>query len=142
MVQVIKDPIGTKGARLSTQISIAGRMLVFLPQDDHIGISQKIPAGRATPARARAAAGAAAVPEGKTGGFILRTNAEDASDAELAEDIAYLRKTWARIREAATRQPPASLLHQDLSLLQRVLRDLVGEGTQSIRIDSRSSSMR
>jgi ribonuclease G len=76
-------------------------------------------------------------PEGKTGGFILRTNAEDASDAELAEDIAYLRKTWARIREAATRQPPASLLHQDLRLLQRVLRDLVGEGTQSIRIDSR-----
>ena len=79
----------------------------------------------------------AAAPEGKTGGYILRTNAEDASDAELAEDIAYLRKTWTRIREAATRLPPASLLHEDLRLLQRVLRDLVGEGTQSIRIDSR-----
>ena len=137
MVQVIKDPIGTKGARLSTQISIAGRMLVFLPQDDHIGVSQRIPAGQRELLRGRvqqlASEGVAC---GKTGGFILRTNAEDASDAELAEDIAYLRKTWARIREASTRQPPATLLHEDLSLLQRVLRDLTGEHTQSIRIDS------
>ena len=77
------------------------------------------------------------VPEGQAGGFILRTNGEDASDAELCEDIAYLRKTWARIRDAATRLPPMSLLHQDLNLLQRVLRDLVSEVTQSIRLDSR-----
>jgi ribonuclease G len=67
----------------------------------------------------------------------LRTNAEDASDAELGEDMAYLRKTWARIRERAQAQPAASLLHQDLSLLQRVLRDVAGEATQSIRVDSR-----
>jgi ribonuclease G len=66
----------------------------------------------------------------------LRTNAEDSSDEELQDDIAYLRKTWARIKEASVRLPPASLLHQDLTLLQRVLRDLVGETTQSIRIDS------
>ena len=137
MVQVIKDPIGTKGARLSTQISIAGRMLVFLPQDDHIGVSQRIPAGQRELLRGRVQQLASeGVAGGKTGGFILRTNAEDASDAELAEDIAYLRKTWARIREASTRQPPATLLHEDLSLLQRVLRDLTGEHTQSIRIDS------
>ena len=137
MVQVVKDPIGTKGARLSTQISIAGRLLVFLPQDDHIGVSQKIPAPLREELRARVQALAGAgVEDGKTGGFILRTNAEDASDVELAEDIAYLRKAWARIKEAAARQPPASLLHEDLNLLQRVLRDLVGEQTQSIRIDS------
>jgi ribonuclease G len=133
MVQVIKDPIGTKGARLSTQISIAGRLLVFLPQDDHIGVSQKIPGAQRDALRARLTR--LAGPDG--GGFILRTNGEDASDAELAEDIAYLRKTWARIREAAQRQPPCTLLHQDLSLLQRVLRDLVTEETQAIRIDSR-----
>jgi Ribonuclease G/E len=59
------------------------------------------------------------------------------SDEELAEDIAYLRKTWARVKNAAITQPPMTLLHQDLNLLQRVLRDLVGEQTQSIRIDSR-----
>ncbi|MFZ9335146.1 MAG: ribonuclease G, partial [Burkholderiaceae bacterium] len=133
MVQVIKDPIGTKGARLSTQISLAGRLLVFLPQDDHLGVSQKIPLEQREALRQRlqALVGEAG------GGFILRTNGEDASDAELAEDIAYLRKAWARVREAASRQPPKSLLHQDLSLLQRVLRDIASEHTQSIRIDSR-----
>ncbi|MEN9888308.1 MAG: Ribonuclease, partial [Pseudomonadota bacterium] len=133
MVQVIKDPIGSKGARLSTQISIAGRHLVFLPQDDHIGVSQKIPPEQRDALRARVQA----LVGGAGGGFILRTNAEDSSDAELAEDIAYLRKTWGRIKEASTRLPPKSLLHEDLTLLQRVLRDLVGEATQSIRIDSR-----
>ncbi|WP_310610509.1 ribonuclease G [Limnohabitans sp.] len=137
LVQVIKDPIGTKGARLSSQISIAGRLLVFLPQDQHIGVSQKIPFEQREALRQRLQALAeAAAQDGKTGGFILRTNGEDASDAELSEDIAYLRKTWARIKEASTRLPPKSLLHQDLSLLQRVLRDLVSETTQTIRIDS------
>jgi len=137
LVQVIKDPIGTKGARLSSQISIAGRLLVFLPQDQHIGVSQKIPFEQREALRKRLQGLAeAAAADGKTGGFILRTNGEDASDAELSEDIAYLRKTWARIKEASTRLPPKSLLHQDLSLLQRVLRDLVSEMTQTIRIDS------
>ena len=133
MVQVIKDPIGTKGARLSTQISIAGRHLVFLPQDDHIGVSQKIPPEQRDALRTRVQT--LVGPAG--GGFILRTNAEDSSDQELQEDIAYLRKTWARIKDASTRLPPKSLLHEDLTLLRRVLRDLVGESTQSIRIDSR-----
>jgi ribonuclease G len=137
MVQVIKDPIGTKGARLSTQISIAGRLLVFLPQDDHVGVSQKIPQEQRDSLRARLQKMVGTPATGGGGGFILRTNGEDATDAELAEDIAYLRKTWSRIKEAALRLPPGSLLHQDLSLLQRVLRDLVTEKTQTIRIDSR-----
>ena len=133
MVQVLKDPIGTKGARLTAQISIAGRLLVFLPQDNHIGVSQKIPPKQREELRQRVLglAGDAG------GGFILRTNGEDAADAELLEDIAYLRKTWARIKDAALRLPPTSNLHQDLNLLQRVLRDVVFEGTQTIRIDSR-----
>ena len=132
MVQALKDPIGTKGARLTAQISIAGRLLVFLPQDNHVGVSQKIPPKQREELRQRvvALAGEAG------GGFILRTNGEDALDAELLEDIAYLRKTWARIKNASTRLPPASVLHQDLNLLQRVLRDVVFDGTQTIRIDS------
>ncbi|MBU0590132.1 MAG: ribonuclease G [Gammaproteobacteria bacterium] len=133
MVQVIKDPIGTKGARLSTQISIAGRMLVFLPQDDHVGVSQKIPPDQRDELRKRLLQITA--PQG--GGFILRTNGEDASDMELSEDIAYLRKAWSRIKDASLRLPPLSLLHKDLNLLQRVLRDLVGEATQTIKVDSR-----
>ncbi len=133
MVQVLKDPIGTKGARLTAQISIAGRLLVFLPQDNHVGVSQKIPPKQREELRQRVVnlAGDAG------GGFILRTNGEDALDTELAEDIAYLRKTWGRIKDASVRLPPASVLHQDLNLLQRVLRDVVFEGTQTIRIDSR-----
>jgi ribonuclease G len=133
MVQVIKDPIGTKGARLSTQISIAGRLLVFLPQDDHIGVSQKIPLAQREALRAQLLALAGV----QGGGFILRTNGEDATEAELAEDIRYLRKAWARIKDASVRQPAKTLLHQDLSLMQRVLRDLVSEATQTIRVDSR-----
>ena len=133
MVQVIKDPIGSKGARLSTQISIAGRLLVFLPQDDHVGVSQKITPSQRDELRARLQL----LTQADGGGFILRTNGEDASDAELSEDIAYLRKAWARIKDASTRLPALSLLHQDLSLLQRVLRDLAGDATQSIRVDSR-----
>lgn len=138
MVQVIKDPIGTKGARLSSQISIAGRLLVFLPQDNHIGVSQKIGSHELREQlRQRMAALVARPDGGPTGGFILRTNAEDASDAELADDIAYLRKTWDAIREGSFKVPPGTLLHQDLSLAERVLRDLADDDTQSIRIDSR-----
>jgi ribonuclease G len=133
-VQVIKDAIGTKGARLSAQISIAGRLLVFLPHDDHIGISQKIGSPELREqlrARMQSLAGSDA------GGFILRTNAEEASDAELAEDIAYLRKTWATIRERGFASPAGTLLHQDLSLAERVLRDLANDQTNSIRIDAK-----
>lgn len=137
MVQVIKDPIGTKGARLSTQISIAGRLLVFLPQDDHIGVSQKIPPAQRDELRQRLQVLVGEKSEGGGGGFILRTNGEDATDAELADDIAYLRKTWTRIKDASLRLPPRSLLHLDLNLLQRVLRDLVSERTVSIKVDSR-----
>ena len=137
-VQVIKDAIGTKGARLSSQISIAGRMLVFLPHDNHIGISQKIGSPELREQlRSRVQTLARMGPDGEGGGFILRTNAEEASDAELAEDIAYLRRAWALIRERGTQRPAGSLLHQDLSLAERVLRDLTTEATQTIRIDSK-----
>ncbi len=149
-VQVIKDPIGTKGARLSTQVSIAGRMLVFLPQDDHVGVSQKIGSPELREQlRERVVAlardddeamrkgGDASIPPVAGGGFILRTNAADATDGELAEDIRYLRKTWSRVREQSFKSPPGTLLHQDLSLAERVLRDLADDLTQTIRIDSK-----
>ncbi len=137
MVQVIKDPIGTKGARLSSQVSIAGRMLVYLPQDNHIGISQKIGSPEAREQlRARMQALVGKPEEGGGGGFILRTNAEEATDGELQDDINYLRKTWGTVRERSQSLPAGSLLHQDLRLTERVLRDLATDATQSIRIDS------
>jgi ribonuclease G len=140
LVQVIKEPIGTKGARLSTQISLSGRLLVFLPQDKHIGVSQKIPVEQRKQLRNRlqelASVAAKNDADTNVGGYILRTNAEEAEDAELTEDISYLRKTWRRIQDAAKKLPPKSAVHQDLNLLQRVMRDLVSDQTQSIRLDS------
>jgi ribonuclease G len=137
-VQVVKDPIGSKGARLSTQVSIAGRMLVHLPQDNHIGISQKIGSAELREQlRQRMVLLVGKPEEGGGGGFILRTNAEEASDGELGDDIGYLRKAWATVRERAFASPPGTLLHQDLTLAERVLRDLTNDDTQAIRIDSR-----
>ncbi|HJW03564.1 MAG TPA: ribonuclease G [Azospira sp.] len=137
VVQVIKDPIGTKGARLSTQISIAGRMLVYLPQEKHIGVSQRIEDEQEREQlRERLTR---LVPEDEKGGFIVRTMAENASDEELANDIEYLRKTWRGIKDQALRVAPPSLLYQELSLSQRVLRDFVNPETARIVIDSREN---
>jgi ribonuclease G len=140
MVQVLKDPIGTKGARLSTQISIAGRLLVYLPQEKHIGISQRIEneLDRET-LRTKLQA---LVPVDEPGGFIVRTMAESASDEELAADIAYLLKQWAEVRNAAKTAKPPAVLYQDLTLGQRVLRDLVNKETARILIDSRENFQR
>jgi ribonuclease G len=139
-VQVVKDAIGTKGARLSTQVSIAGRLLVHLPQDNHLGISQKIGSPELREQLRDRLMRLAGKLEGEAyqgGGFILRTNAEEASDDDLADDIAYLRKTWAGIRERAHTSAPGTLLHQDLTLAERVLRDLTNDETATIRIDSK-----
>jgi ribonuclease G len=140
LVQVIKDPIGTKGARLSTQVSLAGRLLVYLPQDSHIGISQRIEdeAERET-LRDKLQQ---LLPEGLTGGFIIRTMAETATDREMANDIEYLTKLWNDLN-ASTREVPApALLYQDLSLAQRVLRDMSTEETARVVVDSRETWIR
>ncbi len=140
LVQVIKDPIGTKGARLSTQISIAGRMLVYLPQDPHIGISQRIEnEAEREQLRARLQR---LLPADEKGGFIIRTMAEDASEGDLEMDVAYLRKTWTNIIQQSKSLPAPALLYEDLSLAQRVLRDFVNEHTHSIQIDSRENFQR
>lgn len=136
-VQVIKDPLGTKGARLSTQISIAGRLLVFLPQERHIGISQRIENEADREALRERLARLAPAEDG--GGFIVRTVAENASDDELSADIAYLRKIWSEIGTAARTASPPALLYEDLWLGQRVLRDLVSRDTTRVVIDSREN---
>ena len=98
LVQVIKDPIGTKGARLSTQVSLAGRLLVYLPQDSHIGISQRIE-DEAERESLREQAAARCCPKALTGGFIIRTMAETATERELQTDIDYLTQAVARPHE-------------------------------------------
>ena len=137
MVQVIKDPLGTKGARLSTQISIAGRMLVYLPHDPHIGISQKI--GSESERQALRERLQALVPAEEKGGYIVRTQAEGASDEEMLSDLEYLKKLWHNVQSAARTLPAPSMLHQDLTLAQRVLRDMVNPSTAQILVDSRTT---
>jgi ribonuclease G len=141
LVQVVKDPIGSKGARLSTQISIAGRLLVYLPYDPHIGISQRIEdeSGRQL-LRERLKE---LVPPEEKGGFIVRTLAESAGEDELRADLDYLRHLWQVIEErssaAKSRAATPTLLYQDLSLAQRVLRDMVGGETARVVVDSREN---
>jgi ribonuclease G len=135
---VVKDPIGSKGARLSTQISIAGRLLVYLPYDPHIGISQRIEdEGGRQALRDRLKE---LVPSDEKGGFIVRTLGETATEEELRADLQYLRHLWQVIRSrSAESQGGGSpiLLYQDLSLAQRVLRDMVSAQTARVLVDSR-----
>ena len=134
LVQVVKDPIGTKGARLSTQISLAGRFLVYLPQESHIGISQRIE-DEEERAHLRETLRQLLPPE-DSGGYIIRTVAETASDRELRSDLDYLHRLWGGIRGEAATAAPRALLYQDLGLGLRVLRDFVHEETARILVDS------
>ncbi|MBB5192474.1 ribonuclease G [Silvimonas terrae] len=136
LVQVIKDPIGTKGARLSTQISIAGRFLVFLPQETHIGISQRIENNEE---RDRLRSRLESLLTQDHLGYIIRTSADHATDQELLADIDYLNLIWADIRQKSQTLPPKSLLFQDLSLQLRTLRDMVNTDTQEVLVDSREN---
>src|SRR3990172_7005649 len=115
--QVVKDPIAPKGARLATQISIAGRFLVYLPQESHIGISQRIK-DEEERAHLREKLWQLLPLEDK-GGYIIRTMAESASDRELKSDVDYLRRLWSGIRDHATAAAPLTLLYRDLDLALR-----------------------
>ncbi|HEY3326906.1 MAG TPA: ribonuclease G [Novimethylophilus sp.] len=137
MVQVIKEPIGSKGARLTTQISIAGRFLVYLPEQEHIGVSQRIENEAEREAlRDRLLK---LLPDNAAGGYIIRTMAETATDAELIADLDYLHKAWTNIRETSRSAGNRSLIYQDLSLPLRVLRDFLNDDTSRIAVDSRET---
>ena len=137
MVQVIKEPIGTKGARLTTQISIAGRFLVYLPQQQHIGVSQRIEdEAERDLLRERLIK---LLPEDRQGGYIIRTMSEAATDEELLADVDYLQKVWRNIQAASHGAAERSLVFQDLNLPMRILRDVVNDETDRILVDSRET---
>jgi ribonuclease G len=140
LVQVIKDPIGTKGARLSTQLSFAGRLLVYLPQESHIGVSQRIESEAEREAlRSQLQQ---VLPAEHKGGYIIRTLAESASDCELRADVAYLDKLWSNLQQQSQRVAAPALLYKELDISLRVLRDCVNEGTGRILVDSRETHER
>ncbi len=138
MVQVVKDAIGTKGARLSTHLSVAGRFLVYLPGEPHIGISQRIDdEEQRAQLRERLQS---LLPPGEKGGYIIRTLAESATDRELKSDIDYLGRLWGGIQEKAATAAPRAPLYRDLDLALRVLRDFAHEETARILVDSRETA--
>jgi len=137
LVQVIKEPIGSKGARLSTQLSIAGRLLVFLPQETHIGVSQRIESAAQRDAlRTKLQA---ALPPEHQGGYIIRTAAEAGDDLDFLADITYLDKLWNSLQSAAKTASAPQLLYHELNISLRVLRDFVSGDTTRILVDSRST---
>jgi len=130
---VVKDPLGTKGARLTTDITIPSRYLVFMPDATHVGVSQRI---ETEEERARLKKIVAEYGD-DNGSFIVRTAAEGASEAELRHDAEFLRKLWQKIVSRRKKTNKASILHEDLTLAFRTLRDYVGEDMERIRVDSK-----
>ena len=140
VVQVIKDPIGTKGARLTTQLTLPARYLVYMPFSKHIGISQKIE-DDAERERLRAAV-KNAMGDDTDGGYILRTVAETVSEDELKTDIRYLRRAWQALQDRIAKEKAPALLHDDLPLALRAMRDLFKDQVEKVRIDSRETFQR
>jgi len=136
LVQVVKDPLGTKGARLTMQITLPARYLVYLPYSTHIGISQKI-ADETTRERLRTLVKSAIGENPQEGGYILRTLAESATEDEIETDIRYLQRAWKVCQERIQTASVHSLIHEDLPLALRAMRDLVRGNVEKIRIDSR-----
>ncbi len=136
VVQVVKDPIGSKGARLTTQISIPSRYLVLLPQSRVIGVSARIE-DEAERARLKALVSELALASGH--GYIVRTNAEGQPAEALAEDLAYLSRVWniggMRSREARVQ----TCIYEDLSLPLRAVRDLIRKDVEKVKVDSRET---
>ena len=133
VIQIAKEPLGKKGARITSHVALPGRFLVYMPTIDHIGVSRKIPAAE-NRSRLRRLVGEArgAYP----GGFIVRTAAGGASDEEIRTDIEFLGKTWNEIKERSEERKAPALLHRDLNLVERILRDYVSDDFTAIWIDS------
>jgi ribonuclease G len=140
VVQVTKDPIGSKGARLTTALSVSSRYLVFMPQADHVGVSQQIDD---IEERQRLqdvlAAALQREPMEITGGFILRTAAEGVGEEEICADLRFLKRLWAAVTRRSQAAKKPRLVYEDLPLHLRTVRDLARPGVSRILIDSRES---
>lgn len=133
VVQVVKDPLGTKGARLTTDITLPSRYLVFMPGASHVGVSQRIESEDERNRLKRIVSKYC----DENGGFIIRTAAEGANDQELEQDAAFLKRLWLKINERRIKYKTRSMLYGELGLAHRILRDFVGTEITRIQVDSR-----
>jgi ribonuclease G len=140
LAQVMKEPLGQKGARISSHVSLPGRYLVFMPTVEHVGVSRKIVDDDE---RRRLKTILKEIrQEHGGGGFIARTAGAGRSPEDFTRDARYLTRTWDEIRARASRERPPVLLHRELTLVQRLLRDLLSETIASIRLDDEQEFQR
>ncbi|MGO9426928.1 MAG: ribonuclease G [Steroidobacteraceae bacterium] len=137
LVQVVKDPLGTKGARLTTYITLPSRYLVYMPQGRGVGVSARIEDEQERE-RLRGAV-LAGVEADESAGYIVRTAAEDAPPEALRADMMYLRKLWEFVRQKGLRTEPGQLVHADLPLHLRILRDLLRPDVERVLVDHASA---
>jgi ribonuclease G len=136
LVQIAKEPIAKKGARITSHIALPGRFLVYMPTVEHVGVSRKIESDSERQRLRKLITLIRGSEEIPSGGFIVRTAGVGISEADLREDVRYLVRTWLDIRAAAEKSKPATLVHKDLDLVQRILRDQLSDDFAAIRVDS------
>jgi ribonuclease G len=133
IVQIAKEPLGQKGARITSHIALPGRFVVYMPTLEHMGVSRKIASDEE---RLRLKRVLQARRPGPAGGFITRTAAEGRTEEEIAADMQFLYNLWQDIRAKADKKPAPALLHHDLDIVQRILRDQLGDNFKAIWIDN------
>jgi ribonuclease G len=139
IIQIAKEPLGKKGARITSHVALPGRFLVYMPTLQHVGVSRKINSGEA---RARLRHLVTEYNTKYPGGFIVRTAAEAASEEEVRADIEYLGRTWQEIKARAEQRRAPALLHRDLNLVERVLRDYFSPEFSAIWVDNQEEYAR
>jgi len=133
IVQISKEPLGQKGARITSHIALPGRFVVYMPTVDHAGVSRKIPSEEE---RHRLKKVLQTHRQGVPGGYICRTAAEGKSEEELRSDMHFLYNLWLDMRQKAEKKPAPVLLHHDLDLVQRILRDQLTTSFKTIWVDN------
>src|SRR5207247_1153770 len=136
LVQVVKEPLGTKGARLTSHVTMPGRFLVFMPTVDHVGVSRKIES-REERSRLRGIVREFRESRGFTGGVIVRTAAAGRPKEDIVADLEAFHTIWTEIRQMTESQRAPAVVYQEQSLVSKLLRDLLTEEFQAIRIDNR-----
>jgi len=136
LVQIAKEPIAKKGARITSHIALPGRFLVYMPTVEHVGVSRKIESDTERHRLRKLIQTLRAEEDIPSGGFIVRTAGIGINEKELREDVRYLVRTWLDIRSSAEKSKAAALVHRDLDLVQRLLRDQLSDDFESIRVDS------
>jgi ribonuclease G len=141
LVQVVKEPLGTKGARLTSHVTMPGRFLVFMPTVDHVGVSRKIDS-REERARLRGIVKKFREEHGFTGGVIIRTAAGNRSEADIVSDLSYFHEIWTQVRQKMEMRRPPAVLFQEQSLVTKLLRDMLTEDYSAIRLDDEAEYRR